>query len=134
MEIDDMQSIILICSNEEFLKDIFEQYNDTDVYKLYENNRFNIESDEGRIYITLDNSIINDYADGEVELIKNIFDSEMFFYLINYSDNQALFTMIMKTQLESLKYIDDDKGSIVPFFEYKMMLVEERENSRFSSF
>jgi|GEM_PF-2119272 len=129
-----MQSIILICSNEEFLKDIFEQYNDTDVYKLYENNRFNIESDEGRIYITLDNSIINDYADGEVELIKNIFDSEMFFYLINYSDNQALFTMIMKTQLESLKYIDDDKGSIVPFFEYKMMLVEERENSRFSSF
>ena len=58
-----MQSIILICSNEEFLKDIFEQYNDTDVYKLYENNRFNIESDEGRIYITLDNGIVNDYAD-----------------------------------------------------------------------
>jgi len=58
-----MQSIILICSNDEFLKGISVQYNDADVYKLYENNRLNIEADEGRIYITLDNGIVNDYAD-----------------------------------------------------------------------
>ena len=46
-----MQSIILICSNDEFLKDISVQYNDADVYKLDKNNRYNIETMKGEFIL-----------------------------------------------------------------------------------
>ena len=119
-----MQSVVLISAKNDFLYEISKEYNNEDILYLCEENRLNIETGKGRIYITSDNNIADDYDSYELDLLNGIFTDKVYFYLVNYSHNEALDNVIMKIHSSNSIYIDDDKGSIISIDEYKTRLQE----------
>jgi|AKZA01.1.fsa_nt_gi hypothetical protein len=114
-----MQSVILISNNNGCLNTIEKQYNDNEIHKPDDENKLSIESKEGRLYITLENSIISDYEDKELDLIRSKLKEPLYFYLVNYSDKSALTRIIKDIKYKESVYIDDDNGSILPCADFQ---------------
>jgi hypothetical protein len=119
-----MESVILISNNNGCLKAIGKQYNNNEIHKPDDENKLNIETKEGRLYITLENSIISDYEDEELDLIRSKLKEPLYFYLVNYSDKSALKRFIKDIIYKESIYIDDDNGSILPCSEFQKRFKE----------
>ena len=104
-----MQSIVLITNCNQILSLINSQCKGDDIssYK------------KGRVYITLSNEIVEDFEYGEMQCIHKLFPDNIFFYLICYTNNAVLNKLMKQLIFKEKVYVDDDKGNIFTFNEFK---------------
>lgn len=114
-----MQSIILITNCSQILSSIISQCKGDDINSYNKENQLNIELENGRVYITLSNDIGEDFEYDEIQYIHNIFPDAIFFYLMCYTNNGVLKKLMQRLTFQEKIYIDDDKGNIFTFTEFK---------------
>lgn len=114
-----MQSIVLITNCSQILNLINSQCKGDDIISYTKENQLNIEMENGRVYITLSNEIVEDFEYDEMQNIHNIFPDAIFFYLMCYTSNAVLKKIIQRLTFQEKVYVDDDRGNIFTFTEFK---------------
>ena len=114
-----MQSIVLITNCNQILSLINSQCKGDDISSYKKGNQLNIEMENGRVYITLSNEIVEDFEYGEMQCIHKLFPDNIFFYLICYTNNAVLNKLMKQLIFKEKVYVDDDKGNIFTFNEFK---------------
>lgn len=114
-----MQSIVLITNCSQILSLINNQCKGDEISSYKEENQLSIEMENGRVYITLSNEIVEDFEHDEIQSIRNIFPDVIFFYLLCYTDIAVLKKLLQRLTLQEKIYVDDDKGNIFTFTEFK---------------
>lgn len=114
-----MQSIVLITNCSQILSLINNQCKGDGINSYKEENQLSIEMENGRVYITLSNEIVEDFEYDEIQSIHHIFPDTIFFYLLCYTDIAVLKKLLQRLTLQEKIYVDDDKGNILTFTEFK---------------
>ena len=65
------------------------------------------------------NEIVEDFECDEIQNIHNIFPDAIFFYLMCYTNNAVLKKIIQRLTFQEKIYVDDDRGNIFTFIEFK---------------
>lgn len=118
-----MQSIIVITNSSKMLENIQNQCNRNNISNFINEHQLNIELESGRLYISLDNGIVDDYEEDELKIINHIFSNSRYFYLLCFSSKIALKNLMSKISFEEKVYVDDDMGNIFPLAEFKKSLI-----------
>lgn len=114
-----MQSIVLITNCSQILDLINSQCKGDDIISYTKENQLNIDMVNGRVYITLSNEIVKDFEYDEMQNIHKIFPDAIFFYLMCYTNNVVLKKIIQRLTFQEKVYVDDDRGNIFTFTEFK---------------
>jgi len=75
--------------------------------------------ENGRAYVTLSSKLIEDFEYDEIQSIHDLFPGTIFFYLMCYTNNAVLCKLMERITLKEKIYVDDDKGNIFTFTEFK---------------
>lgn len=109
-----MEAIVLVSKEDNLLKKLRQEWASSNNNIYHERNKkFNIEFENGRIYVDLDNTIEEDFEQNELKLLKDKLSNSLNFYLISYTNLESLKVFLKSSKGFEGSYIDDDYGTIV---------------------